>query len=53
MSRIDRQTDGQTDIQNCYINIAHQCADPRYKLTTAVVLVQQFPQHNTVTLAQL
>ena len=24
-----RQTDGQMDRQNCYINIAHQCADAR------------------------
>jgi len=24
-----RQTDGQTDRQNCYINIARQCADAR------------------------
>jgi len=23
------QTDGQTDGQNCYINIARQCADAR------------------------
>ena len=25
------RTDGQTDRQNCYINIARQCADARYK----------------------
>ena len=25
----DRQTDGRTDGQNCYINIARQCADVR------------------------
>ena len=25
----DRRTDGQTDGQNCYINIAHQYADAR------------------------
>jgi len=25
----DRRTDGRTDRQNCYINIAHQCADAR------------------------
>jgi len=25
----DRRTDGQTDEQNCYINIARQCADTR------------------------
>ena len=25
----DRQTDGRTDGQNCYINIARQCADTR------------------------
>jgi len=25
----DRQTDGRTDGQNCYINIARQCADAR------------------------
>jgi len=25
----DRRTDGQTDIQNCYINIARQYADAR------------------------
>jgi len=27
--RTDRQTDGRTDGQNCYINIARQCADAR------------------------
>ena len=27
--RTDRQTDGPTDGQNCYINIARQCADAR------------------------
>jgi len=27
------RTDGQTDGQNCYINIARQYADARYKLT--------------------
>ena len=26
-------TDGQTDRQNCYINIVRQCADARYTLT--------------------
>jgi len=25
----DRLTDGRTDRQNCYINIARQCADAR------------------------
>jgi len=25
----DRQTDGRTDVQNCYINIARQCAGAR------------------------
>ena len=25
----NRQTDGRTDRQNCYINIARQCADAR------------------------
>jgi len=25
--RYGRQTDGRTDAQNCYINIARQCAD--------------------------
>ena len=25
----DGQTDGRTDGQNCYINIARQCADAR------------------------
>jgi len=27
----DRQTDRRTDGQNCYINIARQCADARKK----------------------
>jgi len=27
--RTDRQTDGRTDGQNCYINIARQYADAR------------------------
>jgi len=27
--RTDRQTDRRTDGQNCYINIARQCADAR------------------------
>jgi len=27
----DGQTDGRTDRQNCYINIARQCADARLK----------------------
>ena len=27
--RTDGQTNGQTDVQNCYINIARQCADAR------------------------
>jgi len=27
--RTDRQTDKQTDRHNCYIDIAHQCADAR------------------------
>ena len=25
----DRQTDGRTDEQNCYINVARQCAGAR------------------------
>jgi len=27
--RTDVETDGRTDRQNCYINIARQCADAR------------------------
>jgi len=33
-SRTDGQTDRRTDRQNCYINIARQCAHARYKSTT-------------------
>jgi len=32
LGQADRQTDGRTDGQNCYINIARQCADARSKL---------------------
>ena len=32
------QTDGQTDRQNCYINIARQCADDTIRYDTIVCI---------------
>ena len=34
--RTDGLTNGQTDGQNCYINIARQCADARQKRCSTV-----------------
>jgi len=45
--RTDRRTDRQTDGQNCYINIARQCADAmyvkRWQLTKKTSLFSTWP----------